>query len=139
MPVAFKRLKPYRSLSTKVEFNTLFYMEESPIKIMIEYWVVNIETLGSTGLGLMSLLGCQSGTQNQVYFAFSSSTFPACDDFQYSYGVRFHILHGSHWVFGYPNNPVSKRYSVPIDSDKQRSTVCVYPLKTYYVEEIYAH
>ncbi|GFW61389.1 hypothetical protein TNCV_4137061 [Trichonephila clavipes] len=51
-----------------------------------------------------------------TYFAFSSSTFPACDDFQYSYSFRFHILHGSHSVFGYPN-------SVPIDSYKRRSTV----------------
>ncbi|GFW63814.1 hypothetical protein TNCV_3744191 [Trichonephila clavipes] len=37
--------------------------------------------------------------------------------------VRFHILHGSHSVFGYPNNRVSERFPVPIDSDKRRSTV----------------
>ncbi|GFV85833.1 hypothetical protein TNCV_2004531 [Trichonephila clavipes] len=37
--------------------------------------------------------------------------------------VRFHIRHGSHSVFGYPNNRVSERYPVPIDSDKRRSTV----------------
>ncbi|GFX93912.1 hypothetical protein TNCV_3412751 [Trichonephila clavipes] len=37
--------------------------------------------------------------------------------------VRFHILHGSHSKFGYPNNRVSERYPVPIDSDKRRSTV----------------
>ncbi|GFU62346.1 uncharacterized protein TNCV_1447521 [Trichonephila clavipes] len=33
-------------------------------------------------------------------FAFSSRTFPVCDDFQYPYSVLFHILHG------YPNNRV---------------------------------
>ncbi|GFY10877.1 hypothetical protein TNCV_1123991 [Trichonephila clavipes] len=38
-----------------------------------------------------------------TYFAFSSSMFPGSDDFQYSHSVRFHILHGSHSVFGYPN------------------------------------
>ncbi|GFT54212.1 uncharacterized protein TNCV_2467241 [Trichonephila clavipes] len=48
--------------------------------------------------------------------------FPTCDDFQYSYSVRFHILHGSHSVFGYPNNRVSERCPVPIDSGKRRST-----------------
>ncbi|GFV41813.1 uncharacterized protein TNCV_3629641 [Trichonephila clavipes] len=37
--------------------------------------------------------------------------------------VRFHILHGSHSVFGYPNNHVSERWPVPFDSDKRRSTV----------------
>ncbi|GFW01985.1 uncharacterized protein TNCV_1148651 [Trichonephila clavipes] len=57
-----------------------------------------------------------------TYFAFSSSTFPACDDFQYSRSVRFHILHGSH-TFGYPNNRLSERCPVPIDWDKRRSTV----------------
>ncbi|GFT23376.1 hypothetical protein TNCV_2016531 [Trichonephila clavipes] len=36
--------------------------------------------------------------------------------------VRFHILHESHLVFGYPNDRVSKRCPVPIDSDKRRST-----------------
>ncbi|GFV79376.1 uncharacterized protein TNCV_1903481 [Trichonephila clavipes] len=39
------------------------------------------------------------------------------------YSVRFHILHGSHSVFGYPNNRVSERCPVLIDSDKRRSTV----------------
>ncbi|GFY25699.1 uncharacterized protein TNCV_3060311 [Trichonephila clavipes] len=58
-----------------------------------------------------------------TYFAFSLRMFPACDDFQYSYSVRSHILHGSHSVFGYPNNPVSERCPVPIDSDKRSSTV----------------
>ncbi|GFS51706.1 uncharacterized protein TNCV_613851 [Trichonephila clavipes] len=58
-----------------------------------------------------------------TYFAFSSSTFPACDDFQYSCRVRFHTLLGSHSIFGYPNNHVSERCPVPIDSDKRRSTV----------------
>ncbi|GFS85805.1 uncharacterized protein TNCV_2973481 [Trichonephila clavipes] len=56
-----------------------------------------------------------------TYFAFSSSTFPACVDFQYSYYVRFHILHESHSVFGYPNNRVFERCPVPIDSDKRCS------------------
>ncbi|GFV71684.1 uncharacterized protein TNCV_3534731 [Trichonephila clavipes] len=37
--------------------------------------------------------------------------------------VRFHILHGSHSVFGYPNNRVSERCPVPTDSDKRRSIV----------------
>ncbi|GFV11144.1 zinc finger MYM-type protein 1 [Trichonephila clavipes] len=37
--------------------------------------------------------------------------------------VRFHVLHGSHSVFGYPNNHVSERCPVPIDSDKRCSTV----------------
>ncbi|GFW69545.1 uncharacterized protein TNCV_488911 [Trichonephila clavipes] len=37
--------------------------------------------------------------------------------------VRFHILHGSHSVFDYPNNCVSEWCPVPIDSDKRRSTV----------------
>ncbi|GFV62114.1 uncharacterized protein TNCV_4109171 [Trichonephila clavipes] len=41
----------------------------------------------------------------------------------YSENVRFHILHGSHSVFGYPNNRVSERCPVPIDSDKRSSTV----------------
>ncbi|GFW09049.1 hypothetical protein TNCV_3081411 [Trichonephila clavipes] len=36
--------------------------------------------------------------------------------------VRFYILHRSHSVFGYPNNHVSERCPVPIDSDKRRST-----------------
>ncbi|GFX30247.1 hypothetical protein TNCV_1963541 [Trichonephila clavipes] len=36
---------------------------------------------------------------------------------------RFHILHGSYSVFGYPNNHVSERCTVPIDSDERRSTV----------------
>ncbi|GFU69234.1 MULE domain-containing protein [Trichonephila clavipes] len=49
---------------------------------------------------------------------------PACDDLQYSYRVRFHILQGSHSVFGYPNNRVSEWYPVPIDSDERRPTVC---------------
>ncbi|GFU92101.1 hypothetical protein TNCV_1659331 [Trichonephila clavipes] len=41
--------------------------------------------------------------------------------------VRFHILHGSHSVFGYPNNRVSERCLVQIYSDKRRSTasICV--------------
>ncbi|GFW27666.1 uncharacterized protein TNCV_765481 [Trichonephila clavipes] len=38
--------------------------------------------------------------------------------------VRFHILYGSHSVFGYPNNHVSERCPIPIDSHKRRSTVC---------------
>ncbi|GFX58521.1 hypothetical protein TNCV_417011 [Trichonephila clavipes] len=38
------------------------------------------------------------------------------------YRVRFHILHGSLSVFGYPNNRISERCQVPIDSDKRRST-----------------
>ncbi|GFW60804.1 uncharacterized protein TNCV_2672251 [Trichonephila clavipes] len=38
-------------------------------------------------------------------------------------GVRFHVLHGLHSVFGYPNNRVSEWCPVPIDSDKRRSTV----------------
>ncbi|GFU88718.1 uncharacterized protein TNCV_4443951 [Trichonephila clavipes] len=58
-----------------------------------------------------------------TYFAISSSPFPACDEFQYSYSVWFHILHDSHSVFGYPNNRVPERCPVPIDSDKRRSTV----------------
>ncbi|GFW45227.1 hypothetical protein TNCV_4733351 [Trichonephila clavipes] len=37
--------------------------------------------------------------------------------------ARFPILHGSHSVFGYPNNRASERCPVPIDSDKRRSTV----------------
>ncbi|GFW14013.1 uncharacterized protein TNCV_4701481 [Trichonephila clavipes] len=37
--------------------------------------------------------------------------------------VRFLILHGSHSVFGYPNNRVSERCPVPVDSDKRCSTV----------------
>ncbi|GFW84531.1 hypothetical protein TNCV_457121 [Trichonephila clavipes] len=37
--------------------------------------------------------------------------------------VRFPILHGSHLVFDYPNNRVSERCLVAIDSDKRRSTV----------------
>ncbi|GFW88674.1 hypothetical protein TNCV_2833351 [Trichonephila clavipes] len=37
--------------------------------------------------------------------------------------VRFHTLHRSHSVFDYPNNCVSERCPVPIDSDKRRSTV----------------
>ncbi|GFT25406.1 hypothetical protein TNCV_182331 [Trichonephila clavipes] len=37
--------------------------------------------------------------------------------------VRFHILHGSHSVFGYLNNRVSELCPVPIDSDKRHSTV----------------
>ncbi|GFV64465.1 hypothetical protein TNCV_4716401 [Trichonephila clavipes] len=37
--------------------------------------------------------------------------------------VRFPILHGSHSVFGYPNNRVFERCPVPIDSDERRSTV----------------
>ncbi|GFX98273.1 uncharacterized protein TNCV_4909161 [Trichonephila clavipes] len=57
-----------------------------------------------------------------TYLAISSSTLPVCDDFQYSYSVRFHILHESHSVFGYPNNRVSERCPVPIDSDKRRSS-----------------
>ncbi|GFV99120.1 hypothetical protein TNCV_1510961 [Trichonephila clavipes] len=39
--------------------------------------------------------------------------------------VRFHILHGSHSVFGYPNNRLSEGCPVPIDSDKRHSTVYV--------------
>ncbi|PRD21201.1 UNVERIFIED_CONTAM: hypothetical protein NCL1_52494 [Trichonephila clavipes] len=37
------------------------------------------------------------------FAAKKGSTFPACDDFQYAYSVRLHILHGSYSVFGYPN------------------------------------
>ncbi|GFW72518.1 hypothetical protein TNCV_3797461 [Trichonephila clavipes] len=48
--------------------------------------------------------------------------FSNCEDFQYLYSVPFHILHGSHSVFGYPNNRISKRCPVPSDSDKRRST-----------------
>ncbi|PRD26227.1 UNVERIFIED_CONTAM: hypothetical protein NCL1_38696 [Trichonephila clavipes] len=55
-------------------------------------------------------------TTFRIYFAFSSNTFPASDEFQYWYSVRFHILHGSHSVFGYLNDRVSER--CPIDSDK---------------------
>ncbi|GFT87874.1 uncharacterized protein TNCV_799791 [Trichonephila clavipes] len=51
------------------------------------------------------------------------SPFPTCEDFQYSSSVRFHMLHGSHSVFGYPKNRVSEWCSFPIDSDKRRSTV----------------
>ncbi|GFX84409.1 hypothetical protein TNCV_4135191 [Trichonephila clavipes] len=58
-----------------------------------------------------------------TYSAFSSSTFPVWDDFQYSYGVRFQILHGSNSGFGYPNNHVFEQCPVPIDLDKRRSTV----------------
>ncbi|GFV32962.1 uncharacterized protein TNCV_1746041 [Trichonephila clavipes] len=58
-----------------------------------------------------------------TYFAFSSSTFPACDDIQYSFSVRFHIQHGSHLVFGYPNHCVSEWCPVPIHSDKRHSSV----------------
>ncbi|GFX11578.1 uncharacterized protein TNCV_5141531 [Trichonephila clavipes] len=36
---------------------------------------------------------------------------------------RFHILHESHSVFGYPNNRVFERCPVPVDFDKRRSTV----------------
>ncbi|GFW64787.1 transposable element Tcb2 transposase [Trichonephila clavipes] len=39
--------------------------------------------------------------------------------------VRFPILHGSHSVFGYPDNRVSERCPVPTDSDKRRSTVTI--------------
>ncbi|PRD28312.1 UNVERIFIED_CONTAM: hypothetical protein NCL1_32755 [Trichonephila clavipes] len=56
---------------------------------------------------------------------FSTSTFLTYEDFQYSYSVRFHILHGSHLIFGYPNNRISKWPPVPIDSDKRRSTCIV--------------
>ncbi|GFU51902.1 uncharacterized protein TNCV_3734081 [Trichonephila clavipes] len=38
-----------------------------------------------------------------TYFASPPSTFPACNDFRYSYSIRFHILHGSHSVLSYPN------------------------------------
>ncbi|GFX78653.1 ras-specific guanine nucleotide-releasing factor 1 [Trichonephila clavipes] len=44
--------------------------------------------------------------------------------------VRFHILHGLHSVFGYPNNRVSERYSIPIDSDKRHFTVTGNPIPT---------
>ncbi|GFS85735.1 hypothetical protein TNCV_2974171 [Trichonephila clavipes] len=40
-----------------------------------------------------------------------------------SQNVRFHILHESHSVFGYPKNLASERCLVPINSDKRRSTV----------------
>ncbi|GFV05922.1 uncharacterized protein TNCV_3142131 [Trichonephila clavipes] len=40
--------------------------------------------------------------------------------------VRFHILHGSRSVFGYPNNRASEWCPVPIDSDKRRSTLSLY-------------
>ncbi|GFX37959.1 hypothetical protein TNCV_3835601 [Trichonephila clavipes] len=45
--------------------------------------------------------------------------------------VRFHVLYGSHSVFGYPNNRVSERCPVPIDSDKRRSTdlVMLFPTR----------
>ncbi|GFU86767.1 hypothetical protein TNCV_477541 [Trichonephila clavipes] len=70
-----------------------------------------------------------------TYFAVSSSTFPTCDDFQYSYSVRFHILHGSHSVFSYPKNHVSERCPVPIDSDKRRSTATLFfDISTKYIE-----
>ncbi|GFW48744.1 hypothetical protein TNCV_4243241 [Trichonephila clavipes] len=39
------------------------------------------------------------------------------------FDVRLHILHGSHSVFGYPNNRVSERCPIPIDSDKRSSIV----------------
>ncbi|GFW62579.1 hypothetical protein TNCV_85801 [Trichonephila clavipes] len=39
--------------------------------------------------------------------------------------VRFRILQKLHSVFGYPNNRISERCPVPIDSDKRRSTVYV--------------
>ncbi|GFW51064.1 uncharacterized protein TNCV_3593461 [Trichonephila clavipes] len=32
--------------------------------------------------------------------------------------VRFHIVHRSHSVFGYPNNRVPEWWPIPIDSDK---------------------
>ncbi|GFX69810.1 hypothetical protein TNCV_2468491, partial [Trichonephila clavipes] len=48
---------------------------------------------------------------------------PACDDFQYSNSVWFHILHELHSVFGYPNNRVFERSPVPIDSDQRRSAL----------------
>ncbi|GFV13016.1 hypothetical protein TNCV_3175511 [Trichonephila clavipes] len=41
--------------------------------------------------------------------------------------VRFHILHGSHSVFGYPNG-----VWVPVDSDKRRSTASA-PLRDEYL------
>ncbi|GFX73565.1 uncharacterized protein TNCV_2342701 [Trichonephila clavipes] len=44
-------------------------------------------------------------------------------DYSPQSSVRLHILQGSHSVFGYPNNRVSERCPVPIDSDKRRSTV----------------
>ncbi|GFS84239.1 hypothetical protein TNCV_2365711 [Trichonephila clavipes] len=44
----------------------------------------------------------------------------------YSENVQVHILHGSHSVFGYPNNHVSQRCLVRIDSDKRRSNVLVF-------------
>ncbi|GFW28125.1 uncharacterized protein TNCV_2818031 [Trichonephila clavipes] len=47
--------------------------------------------------------------------------------------VRFHILHGSHLVFGYPNNRVFERCPVPIDSDKRRSIVSNVP-STYHLD-----
>ncbi|GFS61388.1 uncharacterized protein TNCV_3105661 [Trichonephila clavipes] len=40
---------------------------------------------------------------------FLLAQFPAYDDIQYSYSFRFPKLHGSHSVFGYPNNRVSER------------------------------
>ncbi|GFW10341.1 uncharacterized protein TNCV_5096921 [Trichonephila clavipes] len=42
--------------------------------------------------------------------------------------VRFHILHRLHSVFGYPNNHVSERLPIPIDSDKPHYTVLLFPL-----------
>ncbi|PRD32250.1 UNVERIFIED_CONTAM: hypothetical protein NCL1_21066 [Trichonephila clavipes] len=45
-------------------------------------------------------------------------TFPLSVDFQYLYSVWFHILHGSHSGFEYPNNRVSERCPFPIDLDK---------------------
>ncbi|GFU64001.1 hypothetical protein TNCV_245791 [Trichonephila clavipes] len=41
----------------------------------------------------------------------------------YSENVRFHILHGSYSVFGYPTNRICDRCPVSIDSDKRRSTI----------------
>ncbi|GFV09655.1 hypothetical protein TNCV_2937661 [Trichonephila clavipes] len=39
------------------------------------------------------------------HFAFSSSTFPTYDDFQYSHSVRFRILHGWHSVIRTVSGP----------------------------------
>ncbi|GFX22597.1 hypothetical protein TNCV_2993321 [Trichonephila clavipes] len=54
---------------------------------------------------------------------FLQARFPHMMIFQNSYSVLFRTLQGSHSVFGYPNNRVSERCPVPIDSDKRRSTV----------------
>ncbi|GFT67136.1 uncharacterized protein TNCV_782911 [Trichonephila clavipes] len=47
-----------------------------------------------------------------------------------------HILHEPHSVFGYPNNRVSEQCSVPIDSDKRRSTSLVYADKPQTLDHL---